>query len=459
MRDNLHNNMQDNLHDAMQENLLDTMRGAGARARSSARQCYEYGKPRLFFVALLVLAAGIDVRTRDIGIGGPASNPLEALLLVAFALLLADAVVFSHQPARMLESAWRSNRFAVLYFGWAGLAGFVGIYQLTSLSFFVFRNLFPAFVAYVFLTFSVRKAQDLRLLLTVFLVAAGPNLLLGLSQYFFDGPFPVQMNAASAIKMDIDGTLVRSAVAGLFNHPNGLAIFLVPVLLTAFGLAVSRAPSSIWLRLFAGAVLATTMLLLYLSKAKGAWAWSLFGLMVLLAPRGLLAFRHAWTLHLLAVGAGIAALTTASLLIGGAFNTMLTRIELWHAAMLAVGNDLFSLLFGSSQEGVWRLSTRMSSLQYTNAHNVFLNQAVYFGLPALVFYVGTFVYAVRAAQQAFAAAADPRVAQGARIALAVLLSMAGQYFFEPAAEASGYALEWLLFVGLAAATLRMSKTQ
>ncbi|PWF40435.1 O-antigen ligase family protein [Massilia glaciei] len=453
--------MPDTIHDTL-DTLPDPVGGArrarGARAPANAWQCFEYGKPRLFFVALMVVAAGIDVRTRDIGIGGPASNPLEALLLVAFALLLADAVVFGHQPARMLESAWRSNRFAVLYFGWAGLAGFFGIYQLSSLSFFVFRNLFPAFAAYVFLTFSVRRARDLRLLLTVFLIAAGPNLALGLSQYFFDGPFPVRMNAASAIKMDIDGTLVRSAVAGLFNHPNGLAIFLVPVLLTAFGLAVSRAPTGIRLRLFAGAVLAATMLLLYLSKAKGAWAWSLFGIMVLLAPRVLLAFRHAWVAHLLAVGAGIAALTTASLLIGGAFNTMLTRIELWHAATLAVGNDVFSLLFGSSQEGVWRLSTRMSSLQYTNAHNVFLNQAVYFGLPALVFYAGTFVWAVRSAQRAFAAAADPRVAQCARIALAVLLSMAGQYFFEPAAEASGYALEWLLFVGLAAATLRVSQT-
>jgi hypothetical protein len=437
--------------------MHDTVYSSPAHRSEMGVPWFEYGKPRLFLVALMILAAGVDVRTRDIGVGGPASNPLEVFMLAAFGLLVADAVIFSRQPARILASAWQTNHFAVLYFCWTFLAGFVGIYQLTSLSFFVFRNLFPAFVAFAFLTFSTRKPQDLRLLLTVFLIAAGPNLLLGLSQYLFDGPFPVRMNAASAIKMDIDGTLVRSAVAGLFNHPNGLAIFLVPVLLTAFGLSASRAPTSVWLRLFAAAVLVVTALLLYLSKAKGAWAWSIFGFMVLLAPRGLLAFRHAWMVHLLAVGAGIAALTTASLVIGGAFNTMLTRIELWHAAMLAVGNDVFALLFGSSQEGVWRLSARMSSLQYTNAHNVFLNQAVYFGLPALVFYIGTFVWALRSAQRAFALTANPQVAQTARIVMAVLLSMAGQYFFEPAAEASGYALEWLLFVGLAGATFRMSK--
>ncbi|MDP3668077.1 MAG: hypothetical protein Q8R69_00075 [Telluria sp.] len=423
-----------------------------------ARPWFDYGKPRLWFVGLMILAAGVDVRTRDIGIGGPASNPLEVLMLIAFALLVADAVIFTRQPARILESAWQTNRFVALYFGWAFLAGFVGIYQLAPLSFFTFRNLAPAFVAYAFLTFSVRKPGDLRFILLVFLVAAGPNLLLGLSQYLFEGPFPVRMNAATAVKMDIDGTLVRSAVAGLYNHPNGLSIFLVPVLLTAFGLVFSRATKNGLTSFFAFGVLLVTAVLLYLTKAKGAWAWSLFGMLVLMAPRRLLAFRRAWIVHIALVCAGIASLTAGSLIMGGAFNTMLTRIELWQSAMLAITGDLFSFVFGSSQEAVWRLSLRLSSLQYTNAHNVFLNQAVYFGVPALIFYVGTFVWALRSAQLAFARASDPQVAQAARISMAVLMAIAGQYFFEPAAESSGYALEWLLFIGLSGATLRMSKT-
>lgn len=437
--------------------MQDTM---STLARPLARQIkpwYDYGKPRLWLVGLMILAAGVDVRTRDIGIGGPASNPLEVLMLVAFAVLVADAVIYSRQPARIIESAWHTNRFVVLYFGWAFVAGFVGIYQLSPLSFFVFRNLLPAFVAYAFLTFSVRKSDDLHLILFMFLLAAGPNLVLGLSQYFFDGPFPVRMNAATAVKMDIDGTLVRSAVAGLYNHPNGLAIFLVPVLLAAFGLVFSRATGNGLLTFFAFGVLLATGALLYLTKAKGAWAWSLFGMLVLVAPRRMLSFRNAWVVHILLVCAGIASLTLGSLIMGGAFNTMLTRIELWQSALLGIGSDLFSLVFGSSQETVWRLSLRMSSLQYTNAHNVFLNQAVYFGVPAFIFYIGTFVWGLRSAQLAFARSGDARVTQAARISMAVLMAIAGQYFFEPAAESSGFVLEWLLFVGLAGAALRMSK--
>ena len=147
--------------------MQDTM---STLARPLARQIkpwYDYGKPRLWFVGLMILAAGVDVRTRDIGIGGPASNPLEVLMLVAFAVLVADAVIYSRQPARIIESAWHTNRFVVLYFGWAFVAGFVGIYQLSPLSFFVFRNLLPAFVAYAFLTFSVRNSGDLLLCVPV----------------------------------------------------------------------------------------------------------------------------------------------------------------------------------------------------------------------------------------------------------------------------------------------------
>ena len=65
--------------------------------------------------------------------------------------------------------------------------------------------------------------------------------------------------------------------------------------------------------------------------------------------------------------------------------------------------------------------------------------------------------AARQAQQAFAATDDPIVRQTARISLAIILATAGQYFFEPAAEASGFAAEIFLFMGLAAAASKLAK--
>ncbi len=132
------------------------------------------GKARLGLAMLGLLAAGIDVRTRDLGLGGPASNPLEVLLLVVFLVLLADTVMLPRQPWAWARAAWSGNRWLVMYFLWAMFAAFVGLMKLAH-SFFVFRNLLPAFFVFVLLMHSMRSVRDVRIVLLVFLVAAVPE--------------------------------------------------------------------------------------------------------------------------------------------------------------------------------------------------------------------------------------------------------------------------------------------
>ena len=413
---------------------------------------FDYGMPRIFFVGLMIFAAGIDVRTRDIGVGGPASNPLEVMFLLALLLLLVDTVIYTRQPSLILKATWNANPFVCLYFGWALGAAVIGL----SESIFVFRNLFPAFVLFAYLSFSIRKPADLGWLLFVFLLAALPNLLLGLSQYLFGRPFPVRMNVASAVKMDMDGTFVKTLITGFFNHPNGISIFLVPVFLVAFGVVFSRLTKSIWRLLFSFGIMLVAAILLYVARSKGAWGWCLVGIGVLLAPSWLLSIRRAWIAHISVVIIGIIGMTLGSLMLGGAFRTMQTRIDLWRTVLHVLNDSTFVALFGNGQEAVWYLSMRLSNLQYANAHNVFLNQAVYFGIPAMLFYIGIFVWGIRNAQIAFSKADDPNIRLVARISLAVLMAVAGQYFFEPASESSGLASEFLLFVGLAAGASRLA---
>ncbi len=416
----------------------------------------EYGVPRIWLVALFVLAAGVDVRTSDLGIGGPASNPLEVLVFAGLALLLADTVLYQRQPFEILRAGWSSNPFLVGYAIWAAVAGVIGLTKL-GLSFFVLRNLFPAFMFFFFMSFSQRQVRDMRFLLIVFLVASLPNIGLGASQYVFHGPFPIKLNAASAVKMDVDGSFVTAAVSGLFNHPNGLSILLLPVFLTATGLAFLRGTRSWPIRTFAAVVTIGAATLLFLTRAKGAWVWGVVGLSILFAPSILLRFRRAWVLHVGTLVLGIAVVTTISLQFVSTTKTMATRIRLWESTWYAIQNSGFSALFGSAQFDVWSASAKLSDLQYANAHNVFLNQVVYFGIPAAALYMGAFVWAVRRAQQAFSAAEDDQMRQVARICLAVQLAVAGQYFFEPAAEASGHALQCFFFMGMAAAAARMAK--
>ncbi len=416
----------------------------------------EYGVTRVWLVALFVIAAGIDVRASDLGLGGPASNPLEILMLAGLALLLADTVIYQRQPYEIVRAGWSSSPFLVGYAMWAVVAGVIGLTKL-GISFFVLRNLFPAFMFFFIMSFAQRQVRDVRFLLVVFIASSLPNIALGLSQYVFQGPFPVKLNAASAIKLDIDGSYVTAAVSGLFNHPNGLSIFLLPVFLAASGLFLLRGTRSKAVRMFAAFVAISAAVLLFLTKAKGAWAWGVVGLAVLFAPSVLLRFRRAWVLHVAMLVLGIATVTMVSLEFVSTTKTMATRIRLWESTWYAIQNSGFSALFGSAQFDVWSASAKLSDLQYSNAHNVFLNQVVYFGIPAAVLYIGAFFWAIRRAQEAFSAAEDDQVRQVARICLAVLLAVAGQYFFEPAAEASGLALQCFFFMGMAAAAARMAK--
>lgn len=417
-----------------------------------------YGVPRLVLLGAFILAAGVDVRTSDVGVGGPASNPLEVLSFAALLLLFADTVIHRYLPFEILRSAWKSNPLLFLYAGWTLIAGVIGVLKF-PLSLFVFRNLFPAYLFAFYLAFCARRPGDLRMVLIVLLVASLPNLLLASSQFFTGGPFPVPMNAASAVKMDVDGSFVRSAVSGLFNHPNGLSIFLLPVFLTALGLALLKGNGSFWLRTFSFFVAVAAAALLYATRAKGAWAWGALGVAFLFAPAQLLAFRRAWVYHVLVVVLLITAMVLASLYLGGAFKTMQTRIYLWESAAYAIANSGFAAVFGSAQQDVWQASAKLADLQYANAHNVFLNQVVYFGIPAALFYSGAFIWAIRKAQLALASSEDTNIRMAARISLATLLAVAGQYFFEPAAEASGLALECFLFMGVACASAQIASAK
>jgi hypothetical protein len=412
---------------------------------------------RRFGLAMVgLLAAGVDVRTRDVGWAGPASNPLELLLLVAFVVLLADSVVWPRQAGAVLSTAWRSNRWLTGYFAWAMVAGIAGILQF-SLSLFVFRNLLPAFVVFVLLVQSMRALGDLKSAFGFFLLAALPNLLLGLVQGFNGGPFPVRLNAASAVKMDIDGSFVSAAVSGLFTHPNALSVFLMPIALVAFGMLFSRLRLGVPERMLVGALLVSTLVLIYFTRAKGAWAWGAFGIALLCLPKRWLCWRGAWVAQVLLVCALVTAMTLASLHLGGSLRTIETRMQLWQTTLYAAQTNPVVAILGSGQGIVWNASARLADLQYANAHNVFLNQVVNFGFPGAVLYLLAFALAIRQSQQAMRLAGDGELRRLAHIANSCLLAMAGQYFFEPAAESSGLAVACFFFMAVSAVSLREAR--
>jgi hypothetical protein len=405
---------------------------------------------RLWLVFLCIFAAGLDVRFSHVAGRGPSSNLLELLMVVMFLFLLADTIVNKYHISEMASAAWNSNKYIVCYSIWIFFAAWIGV-AYYPLSLFVLRNIFPAVVFFCFVSHAIRKPGDLSLVMAVFVISAIPNVFLGLCQLVFGKPYIIPLNLASSVKMDVDGSIVKIAVSGLFNHPNALSVYLLPAFLTALGLAFSRMKIAIALRFCLFMFVGATAALLYATKAKGSWLWVAFGVFVLLWPRFIVKSRYGAALMGASVVAIISTAVTVSLIQGGALSTMLTRVLLWKSAMFAMVSEPFIAIFGSGQAAVWYASAKIADLQYDNAHNVFLNQAVYFGIPAALLYVACFAYAVREAHRSFRNSDDVTVRTAAHICMAVLCAMAGQYFFEPAAESSGLAVEAFLFMALAGA--------
>jgi O-antigen ligase len=161
--------------------------------------------------------------------------------------------------------------------------------------------------------------------------------------------------------------------------------------------------------------------------------------------------------QLLLVCALVTAMTLASLHLGGSLRTMETRIQLWQTTLYAAQTNPLVAILGSGQQIVWNASARLADLQYANAHNVFLNQVVNFGFPGAAFYLLAFALAIRQSKEAMRLAGDSELRRLAQIANTCLLAMAGQYFFEPAADASGLAVVCFFFMAVSAVVLREAR--
>ena len=177
------------------------------------------------------------------------------------------------------------------------------------------------------------------------------------------------------------------------------------------------------------ALLALVLVVLERTYAKGAYAWIAMGACFVILPRRF--DRHRVWLAVATSIVGIAALTWVSLdafLEGDpGLGTIVSRIELWIATLDILGSDGFVAVFGG---GGAQLSGRTITFEYTNAHNAWLDQALTYGVPALLFYLGAYLAAFRSLTRRIRS--EPHPARTLAVAtFAALVAILGESFFEP----------------------------
>ncbi len=323
----------------------------------------------------------------------------EAASFTVFEILawiLAPIVVLSTMwTQRQAIDGVRRNWGLVAWVLWAAFAGGVSVLTLGHTAMVpLLKNTLPAVWLFLIIAAAVRSRRDLEQIILVYFVAMGANCVLALSQVAgLVGPL-VLTDVEALAKMDFEGGIAKQAAYGTFGHPNNFGLFLAPAVVLAAAMTLTAPKAA--MRTLAPAFLLVGIPALYFTFMKSAMGWAALGVALAFVPK---AFRRPLILVL--------AVTFVSWLIFALgllhshenrfLTTLITRVELWQNAWVMITKSPSNVFLGADpMETAYRAKAFMGWL-FPHAHNGYINQALYFGIPAGAFFiVGLF--------QAFAAA-------------------------------------------------------
>lgn len=264
--------------------------------------------------------------------------------------------------------------------------------------------------------------------------------LLGICQFTLDGPFLQPVSENLAAKTDISGELMAKFALGLFNHPNGLALLLLPAIVGFGGLVLSRSRT-----LLAWPGLATCILALWLTAAKGVILWAAAGLaLITLGPlwqKGPRPFRHAPMAMMLLLNIAILYYTVWPDADGNIqAPTVLTRVNMWVAGAVALGPDPLAWLLGRPSGDMDALTLLLSRVSYANCHSTWWNQILYYGIPG---FAGYMAVTWSGASAWWSLCRRPGSPLAPATGLAMLLAVVGEALFEPAGAGVSSPFTWL----------------
>jgi len=299
------------------------------------------------------------------------------------------------------------------------------------------KNILPALPLVCFIGIRVKRPATVARLANIYVLYCFAACVLALVQLEHGGPYfrpPIDNNE---YKADFSGDLVGNVVLGFASTPNELALIVLPGLMfsaikLAYELRERRIP-----RLLTLACCAATGTVFLLAQSRGAVIWFLFGLAFLVAPTRhgrsfVLKLSLVMALIVLIVGYGMHA-DPASPEIE---NTIRVRYLLWKTSLAAMASDPYVAVLGDGMAYVETWSWTIAGWEFPDAHNGWLDQALFFGWPALVLYLMIWWRFFAITDEAANSSSIP---PNARVLLdgirASVLSFMGLNFFEPVAHA------------------------
>jgi hypothetical protein len=276
------------------------------------------------------------------------------------------------------------------------------------------------------------------------------NVMLGASQAALNWPRPVELSEGALEKLDISGNIASNVATGFFNHPNGLALLLIPAFVMLFGLFYQRIFRGLVVNFVMLCFLSLSSFALIFSQAKGAIAWIGIGVLFVILSKSVPKLRY--QLGLIVLLFGIWSMSyygyVKSIKQTNMLSTVLTRINLWQAALKVISEHHYIKFFGNGFSEMRVASFKVANWEYPNSHNGILNQILFFGFPACILYFFTYLDAIKKLQVSFSTASP--YLQAINVSLcAALIALFGDYFFEPANDGVVYNIQFFVLIALA----------
>jgi hypothetical protein len=296
------------------------------------------------------------------------------------------------------------------------------------------KNIVPALPLVCFVLIRITRPPTVARLANFYVLFCIADCLLALWQFKTGGPYLRTPDENDQYKLDFSGDLVSNVVVGFSATPNELAVAVLPgVMFSAIKLVhevrEGRLPHLVTL---ACCVLTGTALVL--SQSRGAVVWFAFGFAFMVGPTRK---SRSFLLKVILVASVIALLVAYGLnftpdTAAAVGDTLEVRYLLWKTALAAMVYDPYIAFLGDGIGYVHTWSWQTAGWEFPDAHNGWIDQILFFGLPAFLLYLSIWHKFFRIADAAAEPMGSPVLLDGIR---GSVLALMGLYFFEPVAHA------------------------
>ncbi|MEI9475381.1 MAG: O-antigen ligase family protein [Deltaproteobacteria bacterium] len=418
-----------------------------------------------FFLCCLVLFACNDIR---VSVGGKGIFTLSlfeswAYLLLLPMYMLVLPIARHYQFKKQHELVFDSpTKLLSLYLLW-GL--FAAAYFWGDPKYTIqidYKKLLPGAIAYIgILLLAADDRRKLSVIQMAWFAAGLINVAVAFSQYFFSVAYFIEYSDNAARKLDLTGEVAQRLVVGFGTSANVFAQIIMPWFVVAAIVWLAR-KKFLTIKSLAWFLLSVLFgFVLFATASKGALVWSTAGIGLGVAMTKWNKLRSSLWFVLLAVTI-IAAINGLAVYFkpapGDSLGTIQSRIDLVMACWRLVIAHPISAIIGGGLKYWDQYAYRWTNWPFYDAHNVYLNQILMYGLIGL-FLFGAFIWScIRRGLRKLDNIQDGLLSPFPYIG--AVFAVAGEYWFEPSFKDAmqKYQLFFVLAMLLVVSRLAHSKS-